>query len=105
MDRTRTRVIAGVLWFFAVWGGWNVAGSVFDVPQIIGPVLGLILGLIVVYDPLRAIWPARRAPSASSGETGAAVKPLTGGRIVTPAQTGAPDPAPGETAPAAGLDR
>jgi len=95
MHRTRVHVIAGVFWFIAVAFGWELAWSLTGIPRIVGPVLGVVIGLVVALDPMAVIWPAAPVAASTSLEPGASgVKPLAGGRVV------APDAAALEHAPA-----
>jgi len=57
------RLVAGVLWFFAMW--WLVAlvASIVGVPDYVGPIAGLLAGWIVARDPRHSIW---RRPSAAA---------------------------------------
>jgi hypothetical protein len=64
LRRMAKRVITSVLWLFAAWYAWNVLAWAVGLPTIVGPLIGLAVGLFVGLDPLHAIW--RRRPETSS---------------------------------------
>jgi len=68
------RILAGFLWFSAMWFGYEIVWSLFDVPRMIGPVIAAAVAAFVAIDPAARFWsiPARRStrelelsPSAS----------------------------------------
>jgi len=66
------RTAASILWFLAIWVGYEVAWSVFEIPRAIGPVLGLAAALIVLTFPIRQTWAgtATGAPRDDPSRTG-----------------------------------
>jgi membrane associated rhomboid family serine protease len=61
------RIVAGVLWFLAIWSAGNFVGGVVGLPEVVGPILGLAVGVLVVVDPGRQIWSKRRPDARSVG--------------------------------------
>ena len=53
------RVLSALLWFFVTWYAWNVVAWMAGFPGVVGPALGLAVGLFVAIDPMHMIW-ARR---------------------------------------------
>lgn len=51
------RAAAAVLWFAAMWVGYEIAWSLFGVPRIAGPILAGVLSAFVALDPLGLFWP------------------------------------------------
>jgi hypothetical protein len=54
------RIVAGFLWFFAIWYLGAVVASVVNVPDVVGPIVGLAAGVLVAVDPRHIIWTPRR---------------------------------------------
>jgi uncharacterized membrane protein len=50
------RTAASALWFFTVATGWNFAVLAWDLPAIVGIVLGVSVALYVWADPRHLIW-------------------------------------------------
>ncbi len=48
----RTRATAALLWFLAIWVGYEILWSIAGIPRVVGPVLGWIAAWIVVIDPV-----------------------------------------------------
>jgi hypothetical protein len=52
------RILAGVLWLFAVWYLGNIVSFHLGISDLLGPILGISAALVVVADPLRILWTA-----------------------------------------------
>ena len=50
------RVLAGILWFFAVAYAWNVVAMVMGFTEAPGYLLGLIAGFLFAVDPMHRVW-------------------------------------------------
>ena len=50
------RLVAALLWAYAVWIVGSFTAFVMNVPDLLGPVLGIATGLIVGVDPRNLIW-------------------------------------------------
>jgi hypothetical protein len=57
----KRRTLAGLLWFFVTWYGWSFVAAAVGVPELLGPVLGIIAAALVVGDPFDRIWHSREA--------------------------------------------
>ena len=64
----KKRVFAGLLWFYATWYAVSLFNMVTTVPDLLGPTIGLVLGVLIAWDPMNRIWtrfparePARQA--------------------------------------------
>jgi hypothetical protein len=55
-----------LLWFAAVWFGYEVLWSVTGVPRLIGPVVAFAVAAIVTLDPIQLFWP-EETPAAIAG--------------------------------------
>lgn len=62
------RAAAAVLWFTAMWVGYEIAWSIFGVPRLAGPILAGGLSAFVALDPLGLFWP-RLAGSESTAQS------------------------------------
>lgn len=51
------RAAAALLWFSMIWVGYEIAWSLFEVPRVLGPILGLVVSAVVTVDPLSLFWP------------------------------------------------
>ena len=51
------RALGAVLWFAAVWLGYEVLWSVTGAPRLIGPVLAFAVAAVVTLDPIQLFWP------------------------------------------------
>ena len=60
------RALAGLLWFGAVWFGYEIAWSLVGVPRLIGPVVAFAIASVVVMDPGRRVWRDGRVTAAAS---------------------------------------
>jgi len=68
------RVVAAVLWFFAMWYAGALVAFVLGLSPALGPILGTASAAIVGVDPRRVIWgglprPAGAATSAATSVT------------------------------------
>jgi putative effector of murein hydrolase LrgA (UPF0299 family) len=54
------RFVAGFLWFFALWYLGAVVASILNVPDVVGPIVGLAAGVLVAVDPRHVIWTSPR---------------------------------------------
>jgi hypothetical protein len=52
------RLVAGPLWFISFALMYELVWSLTGVPRVIGPVIGLMIGMTVWLDPLHWFWPA-----------------------------------------------
>ena len=50
------RVLAGILWFFAVAYAWNVVAMAMGLTEAPGYFLGLIAGFLFAVDPMHRVW-------------------------------------------------
>ena len=61
------RVLSGPLWFLATWTLYNLAATILGAPLAVGPIIGLVIGALVVLDPGNLIWtPVQRRPAAAT---------------------------------------
>jgi hypothetical protein len=51
------RTSAALLWFAAVWVGYEIVWSLTDAPRVLGPILAGVVSAFVVLDPLGQFWP------------------------------------------------
>ena len=57
------RFVAALLWFGAIWFGYEILWSMMDVPRALGPIVAAAVSTFVTVDPGRLIWhstPERR---------------------------------------------
>ncbi|HEY7522702.1 MAG TPA: hypothetical protein VH720_03480 [Candidatus Limnocylindrales bacterium] len=59
----KKRLLAGILWFYAGWYAWAMVASLASLPDVFGPLVGLVAAAVVVVDPLRFVWKAPRTVS------------------------------------------
>ena len=52
----KKRVLAGVLWFFAVAYAWNLIALVAGLPEQPGYLLGFLAAYLFATDPAHAVW-------------------------------------------------
>jgi hypothetical protein len=64
--RGMKRLIAGPLWFLAVWYGCELLSLLTGVPRVAGPVIALIVAATVVLDPMHLFWPVRSSRPTTS---------------------------------------
>ncbi len=68
----KKRVLAGLLWFYAMWYAGAMVAQVFGLSPALGPILGFASATIIAGDPRHLIWsrtsttPAPAAPAASA---------------------------------------
>jgi hypothetical protein len=55
-DHMMKRLVAGPLWFIAVWGVVEITGSFVGLPRAIGPLAGVIAAAFVLLDPFGLFW-------------------------------------------------
>jgi hypothetical protein len=60
----KKRVAAGAAWLYVTWYAWSVLANATELPEFLGPVLGLAVGAFVWVDPTNSIWTGR--PDAPS---------------------------------------
>jgi hypothetical protein len=53
------RTVTAVLWLLTVWTAAGIVTTYSDVPSLVGPVLGLIVGALVWADPAGWLWGPR----------------------------------------------
>lgn len=53
------RVVAALLWFYAVWVLWNIAAFAEGWSIFFGPVIAAIASLIIATDPMHKLWTPR----------------------------------------------
>lgn len=53
------RTVTAVLWLLTTWTAAGIVTTYSDVPSLVGPVLGLIVGALVWWDPARWLWGPR----------------------------------------------
>jgi hypothetical protein len=51
------RIIATPLWFFAIWGLWDLVAFVSGAPAILAPLLAVAVSGFVALDPAHLFWP------------------------------------------------
>lgn len=56
----KKRLLAGILWFYAGWYAWAMVASLVHLPDVLGPLVGLVTAAFVVVDPLRFVWKSPR---------------------------------------------
>ncbi len=53
------RALAAVLWFAAVWVGYEIVWSLTGVPRLVGPIIAFAVSATVALDPMAVFWPRR----------------------------------------------
>ncbi len=73
------RLIAGFLWAFTVYSGWELVAGLSGLPSLIGPVAAVALGLLVIVDPGHVIWPtpSRRIAAIPEPQAAGDTKAIT----------------------------
>ncbi len=66
------RAVASILWFMAIWYGYELAWSIAGVPRIVGPILAACVAGFVANDPFGLFWP-RPVPEPASAPGPSAV--------------------------------
>jgi hypothetical protein len=66
------RALAAMLWFAAIWFGYEIVWSLTGSPRIVGPILAASVAAIVTIDPVGRIWArsTRRYVDNSNAATG-----------------------------------
>ncbi len=69
LGRMKKRVLASILWFYAMWYAGSLIAELFGLSAALGPIMGAAAGLIVGVDPRRIIWtkPEQRTATAPNG--------------------------------------
>lgn len=62
------RAVAAVLWFAAVWVGYEIVWSLTGVPRMIGPIVAATVSAFVTIDPRGLFWP-EATPSRATPPT------------------------------------
>lgn len=67
------RLVAAALWLYAAWFAGSFVAVMLNVPDLLGPALGISAGLIVGIDPRHVIWvrPASKLGTARTTSTAA----------------------------------
>ena len=55
----KKRVLAGLLWFYATWYAWSMVAALAGLPELLGPVVGAAVAMLVAGDPFGRIWGAK----------------------------------------------
>jgi hypothetical protein len=61
------RALAAVLWFAAVWVGYEIVWSLTGVPRMVGPIIGFAVAALVTIDPTALFWPRPTMTSVKRG--------------------------------------
>ena len=56
------RILAGLLWFGAMWFGYEIVWSLFDTPRMIGPIIAAAVAAFVAIDPAARFWSMPATP-------------------------------------------
>ncbi len=72
-DRERTmqgmkRTAVALLWGYAFWYAGAMLASVFNAPEVFGPILGVATGVLVAVDPRGHFWSKSAKTSTTSSE-------------------------------------
>lgn len=51
------RAASALLWFTAMWVGYEIAWSLVGVPRVAGPIIAGAVAAFVALDPLGLFWP------------------------------------------------
>jgi hypothetical protein len=62
----KKRVLAALLWFYAMWYAGAMVATVFGLSPALGPILGTASAAIIAGDPRHIIWKATRSKDAAS---------------------------------------
>ncbi len=55
------RDVAAVLWFVAGWSGGGLFAGLLDLPSVVGIVPGIVLAIVVRWDPTHVLWSDAKA--------------------------------------------
>ena len=58
------RLFVALVWGYTCWYGSNIAAAFLGLPEIVGPIVGLIAAGVVALDPGHVIWGSDPTPSA-----------------------------------------
>jgi hypothetical protein len=67
----KKRVLAAILWFYAMWYAGAMVATVFGLSPALGPILGTASAALIAVDPRHLIWskstptPTESAPAAT----------------------------------------
>jgi len=56
LRRMKKRVLAAILWFYAMWYAGAMIAQVFGLSAALGPILGTASAAIIAVDPRHIIW-------------------------------------------------
>ena len=56
MPAMKRQIIAGAFWFYAGWYATSMAANAVPIPDLLGPLVGLVLALGIAGDPRGRIW-------------------------------------------------
>jgi hypothetical protein len=62
----KKRVLAAVLWFYAMWYAGAMIATVFGLSPALGPILGTASAAIIAGDPRHIIWKSARSKEAAA---------------------------------------
>ena len=62
----KKRVLAALLWFYAMWYAGAMVAMVFGLSPALGPILGTASAAIIAVDPRHVIWKTARSKNAES---------------------------------------
>jgi hypothetical protein len=65
----KTRVLAGLLWFYVTWFAWSFLAAFAGLPELAGPVVGAAVAMFIAGDPLGRIWGGRPLSSSMAPVT------------------------------------
>jgi len=64
------RALAALLWFAAVWVGYEIVWSLTGIPRLVGPVLAFAVAAMVTIDPTALFWSRDAEPSGVATRAG-----------------------------------
>ena len=62
----KKRVLAALLWFYAMWYAGAMVATVFGLSPALGPILGTACAAIIAIDPRHVIWRSTHSKTAAS---------------------------------------
>jgi len=62
----KKRVLAAILWFYAMWYAGAMIAQVFGLSAALGPILGTASAAIIAVDPRHIIWTKSNRTSTDS---------------------------------------
>ena len=69
VPRMKKRTAAAALWFYTSWYATQMGAFALGVSEagdVVGPVVGAAVALLIAVDPRRLIWSARRAQAGDA---------------------------------------